>query len=76
LKNSWAFFLIARNTASPLEPVVAIVIRIDKRNTELLRKPNVFAFAQFLFLERVNVRVIEEEGEVDTRRLRGFHYFA
>ena len=71
--SSFGFVLHAAGT---FEPVVAVIVCVNKRNAEFLGEPNVLVFAQFVFLLRMDIGVVEENGEVDARRLHGLHDFS
>lgn len=58
------------------KPIVAVVVRVDKGHAKLFRKADILVLAQFVFLQWMDVRVIEENGEVDARGVHGFHHFA
>jgi hypothetical protein len=48
------------HTAGSLEPVVAVVFGNDERDVELLGESDILDVAQPVFLERMNVRVVEK----------------
>ena len=60
-----ATFGVALHALRAGEPVLHVVIRINERNTHLLGEANILVFANFIFLQRVNVRVVEKDSEVD-----------
>mmetsp|Transcript_12864 Transcript_12864/g.30211 ORF Transcript_12864/g.30211 Transcript_12864/m.30211 type:complete len:220 (-) Transcript_12864:931-1590(-) len=60
----------------PLEPVVPIVVGIDEGHAELLGEADVLVLAQLVFLERMDVGVVEEDGVVDARGQHGLHDLA
>ena len=43
-----------------IKPVADIVIAIDKIHAELFREANIFLFAHFVFIARMDIRVVEE----------------
>lgn len=45
----------------PCEPVVAIIVRIDDGNAKLLGEADVLILAQFVFLKRMDVGVVEKK---------------
>ena len=71
-----AAFGIHFHAFSAFEPVVDIVIGVDKRNTVFFGKGDVFVFADFVFFFRVDIGVVEIDGEVDAAGEHGFHHFA
>ena len=59
-----------------LEPVVHVVIGVDKGHAVFFGKGDVFVFAQLVFFERVDVGIVEINGVVDAAGEQRFHYFA
>ena len=58
-----------------LEPVVHVVIGVDKGHAVFFGKGDVFVFAQLVFFERVDVGIVEINGVVDAAGKHGFHHF-
>ena len=56
------------------KPVIGIVIGVNNGYAMLLGKTDVLVFTQQVFLLRMDVRVIEENGVLDAGGLNGFHH--
>src|SRR5690606_2708924 len=59
----------------PFEPVVAVVVRIDKGNIMFRSETYVLVLAYFIFPIRMNVGIVEINRVVDTRGCHGLHDF-
>lgn len=58
----------------PGEPVVLVIIGVDKWNSVLFGEPNVFVLAEEILPLGVDVRVVEEDCIVDARRRHRLHH--
>ncbi len=58
------------------EPILHVIIRIDKGNAHLLGEADILVFANLVFLQRVDVGVIEKDGEINPVRHHLFHQLA
>ena len=58
------------------EPVLHIVIRVHKGNAQLIGKADIFVLADLIFLFRVNVGVVKEDGQINAVRNHTLHEVA
>ena len=58
-----------------LKPVIGVVIGINKRHAVLFRKANILLLTNEVFLLRMDIGVIEENGVLNARRLDSLHHF-
>ena len=58
------------------EPIVAIVIGIDERNIHLFGEADILDLAQIIFFARMDVGIVEIDGERQTGNLHGLHHLA
>jgi hypothetical protein len=59
-----------------LEPVVHVVVGVDEFDMVLPGEPDVFVFANFVFVYRVDIRVVKINGIIDARCGHGLHDLA
>ena len=62
------------HTLGPGEPVVLVVVRIDEGYAELLRETDVLVLAQNVFLQGMDIGVIEEDCKVNAGGQHRFHH--
>ena len=56
--------------------VFVVVVFIDKRDAEFVRKAHIFFFAQHIFFVRMDIGVVKINSVVDAAGKHGFHHFA
>ena len=70
LTTLWLVF----KTLDTVKPVIYIVISIDELDSMRLGKANIFVFADLVFFNRMNIRVVKEYGVINTRCQHGLHH--
>ena len=73
---AYAAFRLPLHAARALKPVIFVVVSIHERHAKLLSKADILLFTQLILFQRMNIRVVEENGVVDAGGEHRFHHFA
>ena len=71
-----AFFRLIFHAFGALKPVVGVVVAVNKGNIMLFGKADIFLLADQILFDRMNIRIIEKDGEIDAGMNQSFHHFA